>query len=113
MSHELRTPLNAILGFSHLLREDSVSSKQRDDLDVISLSGEHLLQVIDDVLDMAKIEAGRKTLEMAPCDLGPLVRGVMDMMRSRAHEKGLALVLVSPPSFPGMSIPTHFICARC
>jgi len=100
MSHELRTPLNAILGFSRLLREDSVSAKQRKDLDIINRSGEHLLHIIDDVLDIAKIEAGRKTLEIAPCDLGSLVRNVMDMMRARAEEKNLELLLVSSPDFP-------------
>jgi CheY-like chemotaxis protein/anti-sigma regulatory factor (Ser/Thr protein kinase) len=100
MSHELRTPLNAILGFSNLLREDAVSFKQRKDLDIINRSGEHLLHVIDDVLDMAKIEAGRRELEIAPCDLGTLVGDVMDMIRVRAERKGLELLLVSPPEFP-------------
>jgi signal transduction histidine kinase/ligand-binding sensor domain-containing protein/CheY-like chemotaxis protein len=100
MSHELRTPLNAILGFSHLLREDAPSEKQRNNLDVINRSGEHLLHIIDDVLDMAKIEAGRQTLEIAPCDLGNLVHDVIDMMRVRAIEKGLELHLISSPEFP-------------
>ena len=69
MSHELRTPLNAILGFSNLLRERSASQEQRRDLDIINRSGEHLLTLINDVLDVAKIEAGRTELEIAPCDL--------------------------------------------
>ena len=100
MSHELRTPLNAILGFSNLLREDAVSLKQRKDLDIINRSGEHLMHVIDDVLDMAKIEAGRRELEIAPCNLEGLVRDVVDMIRVRAQRKGLELLLVSPPGFP-------------
>ena len=100
MSHELRTPLNAILGFSNLLREDPVSEKQRKDLDTINRSGEYLLHLIDDVLDLAKIEAGRTALEIAPCDLGSLVRAVMDMTRAQAKEKGLELVLVSSHEFP-------------
>ena len=100
MSHELRTPLNAILGFAHLLREDSSSGKQRKDLETISRSGEHLLHIIDDVLDMAKIEAGRKAPEIAPCDLASLVSDVMDMLRARAGEKRLGLLLVSSPTFP-------------
>ena len=100
MSHELRTPLNAILGFSTLLREDAASSKQRKDLDVINRSGEHLLHLIDDVLDMAKIESGRRELEVAPCDLEALVRDVMDMIRVRAQRKRLQLDLISSPGVP-------------
>jgi signal transduction histidine kinase/CheY-like chemotaxis protein len=100
MSHELRTPLNAILGFSNLLRESSVSEDQRRDLDIICRSGEHLLGLIDAVLDVAKIEAGRRVLEIAPCDLESIVRGVTEMMRARAEEKKLALALVAAPGFP-------------
>ena len=71
MSHELRTPLNAILGFSNLLRESRrVSEKQRRDLDIVNRSGEHLLSLINDVLDMAKIDAGRIVIENAPRGLG-------------------------------------------
>ena len=58
MSDELRTPLNAILGFSNLLRENGVSASQRKDLDIINHSGEHLLSLINDVLDVAKVESG-------------------------------------------------------
>ena len=100
MSHELRTPLNAILGFSTLLREDATSSKQRKDLDMINRSGEHLLHLIDDVLDMAKIESGRRELEVAPCDLEALVGDVMDMIRVRAQRKRLQLDLISSPGVP-------------
>jgi signal transduction histidine kinase/ligand-binding sensor domain-containing protein/CheY-like chemotaxis protein len=100
MSHELRTPLNAILGFSNLLREDSVTAKQREELDLINRSGEHLLHLIDDVIDMAKIETGRKVLEIAPCHLGSLVRDVLEMIRPQAEKKGLELRLVSSPEFP-------------
>ena len=93
MSHELRTPLNAILGFSNLLRDGSVSEEQRRDLNIINRSGEHLLALINDVLDVAKIEAGRTQLEIAPCDLKTLVQDVVDLMRVRATEKQLALTL--------------------
>jgi CheY-like chemotaxis protein/nitrogen-specific signal transduction histidine kinase len=93
MSHELRTPLNAILGFSDLLRKRVQSEDQRHDLNIINRSGEHLLTLINDVLDMAKIEAGRTVLEMADCDLWGLVRDVTDLTRVRAVEKGLSLEL--------------------
>ena len=99
MSHELRTPLNAILGFSHLLRERGASDQQRHDLDIINRSGEHLLGLINDVLDVAKIEAGRSELEIAPCNLERLIEDVTEMIRPRVVEKGLAL-RVEDPQFP-------------
>ena len=89
ISHELRTPLNAILGFSNLLREEVESETQRRDLDIINRSGEHLLSVINDVLDVAKIDAGRIVIEIAAVDLRETVKSVVDLMRLRAEEKGL------------------------
>ena len=100
MSHELRTPLNAILGFSHLLRENSVSEEQRKQLDIINRSGEHLLTLINDVLDVAKIEAGKYELAIDPCDLASLVRDVIEMMRVRADARNLALACVQSAGFP-------------
>ena len=100
MSHELRTPLNAILGFSRLLQDDEVSEKQRKDLDVINRSGEHLLNLINNVLDLAKVESGRTELHLEPCDVKRLVAEIIDMMRVRAREKDLALRLVEPQDFP-------------
>ncbi|UZR29186.1 PAS domain S-box protein [Methylococcus mesophilus] len=101
MSHELRTPLNAILGFSGLMRKDpSLPESQRQYLDIVNRSGEHLLTLINDVLDMAKIEAGRVQLENAPFDLGLLMRDTMDMMKLRAQEKGLLLLTEQSSQFP-------------
>jgi PAS domain S-box-containing protein len=101
MSHELRTPLNAILGFSGLIRRDpALTDSQRDNLDIIKRSGEHLLTLINDVLEIAKIEAGRLQLEIAPFDLQAMVRDVTDMMVLRAHEKGLQLLLDMTSEFP-------------
>jgi signal transduction histidine kinase/CheY-like chemotaxis protein len=101
MSHELRTPLNAILGFSNLMRDDPGASKeQQEDLDIINRSGEHLLKLINDVLDVAKIEAGHRVVEIAPCNLRSLVRDITDMMRARAEEKGLDLLLEQSSAFP-------------
>jgi signal transduction histidine kinase/ligand-binding sensor domain-containing protein/CheY-like chemotaxis protein len=102
MSHELRTPLNAILGYSTLLREQSDSAQQRCDLDIIKRSGQHLLTLINEVLDFAKIEAGRVELDLAPCDVKVLVQDAADMMRVHAAEKDLALVLAcsaEPPVY--------------
>ena len=101
MSHELRTPLNAILGFSSLLRDDvGISDDQRKTLDIINRSGEHLLNLINDVLDMAKVEAGRVSIGEAAFDLGNTVRDVVDLMRMRAEEKGLQLCLDQSSEFP-------------
>ena len=101
MSHELRTPLNAILGFSSLVREDpGLPEPRRKDMDIINRSGEHLLGLINEVLDMAKIEAGRKGLEIVPCDLEQLVYDVADMLRVRAGQKGLKLEVIKSSWFP-------------
>jgi signal transduction histidine kinase/ActR/RegA family two-component response regulator len=98
MSHELRTPLNSILGFSNLLRDGRASVQQRHDLDIINRSGEHLLGLINDVLDVAKVEAGRSKLEATPCDLGRLIEDVKDMVEPRALQKGLMLRVERPPA---------------
>jgi signal transduction histidine kinase/CheY-like chemotaxis protein len=101
MSHELRTPLNAILGFSSIMRSDAgISGKQRKNIDIINRSGEHLLNLINDVLDMAKIESGRVSVEIGACDLGDMVRGITDLMRIRAEEKGLSLSVDQSSKFP-------------
>ncbi len=101
MSHELRTPLNTILGFSGLMRrEPELTSSQREKLDIINRSGEHLLTLINDVLEIAKIEAGRIQLQIAPFDAGTMVRDVASMMELRAREKGLRLVLDQSSAFP-------------
>jgi PAS domain S-box-containing protein len=101
MSHELRTPLNAILGFSTILRRNSqLNDQQRQQLDIVNRSGEHLLTLINDVLEVAKIEAGRIVLEQAPVDLGSLVRDVSEMMSVRAQGKGLRLLVEQSSQFP-------------
>ncbi|HNG87655.1 response regulator [Accumulibacter sp.] len=94
MSHELRTPLNAILGFTELMRRGSgLLRRDREHLDIVNRSGAHLLGLINDILDMAKIEAGRIQWEKVPLDLDVIVGEIMEMMSQRAREKGLALAL--------------------
>ncbi len=101
MSHELRTPLNAILGFSQMMQQDShLNANQHETLDIINNSGEHLLKLINDVLEIAKIEAGKLQLDIATFDLQGLVREVSDMMRLRAKQKGLQLELDQSSEFP-------------
>jgi PAS domain S-box-containing protein len=101
MSHELRTPLNAVLGFSNILRNNPVTSKtQRETLDIILRSGEHLLTLINDVLDVARIEAGKVILSPTSFDLSDMMRDITQMMRLRAEEKGLELLYTQPEQAP-------------
>ena len=92
ISHELRTPLNAILGFAELLRRDSsLTTEQRDYLEIINRSGANLLSMINDVLEISKIESGRATLREDNFDLHWLLASIRDMFSLRAKEKGLTL----------------------
>jgi len=94
MSHELRTPLNAILGFSQLMfRNQQLHPDIRENLQIISHSGEHLLALINDVLDLSKIEAGHITLNMNECDLFSLLHDIEEMFRPRAEEKRLLFLV--------------------
>ena len=102
MGHELRTPLNAILGYAQILQwEAGMGGKQLAGLATIEKSGQHLLTLVDDILDLSKIEAGKLGLHVAPLALGPFLRGIVDIMRVRAEQKHLAFVFESdelPPS---------------
>lgn len=101
MSHEIRTPLNAILGYSELMvRDGTLSTAARQKLEVINHSGEHLLALINDVLEMSKIEAGRATLNSVTFDLHAMVRDVEAMFRQRANAKGVAFEVVGPDGVP-------------
>lgn len=93
MSHELRTPLNAVLGFTQLLaRYPSPNPQQHQYLDTITRSGEHLLALINDVLSMSKIEAGRTSLNPTCFDLYHLLDTLQQMLQLRADAKGLQLI---------------------
>ncbi len=91
MSHEIRTPMNAILGFTHLLRRDVSDPRQVDRLDKIARSAQHLLGILNDVLDLSKIEAERLQIEETSVDVGALVDHVISMVTERARARGLAL----------------------
>ncbi|MEX0269695.1 GAF domain-containing protein [Leptolyngbyaceae cyanobacterium UHCC 1019] len=92
MSHELRTPLNAILGFTQLMQRDpSLSTDHHRSVEIVNQSGEHLLGLINDVLEMSKIEAGRVTLHETDCDLHTLLQSLEDMLQLKAQSKGLQL----------------------
>jgi signal transduction histidine kinase/CheY-like chemotaxis protein len=101
MSHELRTPLNAILGFSQLVnRSSNLSLEDREHLGIIMRSGEHLLSLINQVLDLSKIEAGRTTLNETNFDLYYLLDEMEDMFHLKAVDKGLQLVFDRSSNVP-------------
>jgi signal transduction histidine kinase len=100
MSHELRTPLNAIIGFSEALIErmfGDLNDKQADYLKDIHSSGQHLLSLINDILDLSKIEAGRMELEVTEFDVGAALSNAMTLLRERALRHSIALSLVADP----------------
>lgn len=101
MSHELRTPLNAVLGFSRLLRDaPDVTNKQAQSLEMIARSGEKLLKMINDVLEIARIEAERATLEETAFELHAALQETKFLMAVKAVEKGLALSVEQAPDLP-------------
>jgi PAS domain S-box-containing protein len=101
MSHELRTPLNAILGFSQLLSRDrTLSKRQHESLEIINRSGEHLLILINDVLDMAKIEAGRQVLHLTSFDLHELLQSLEALFQLKSQSKGIQLQFERSPTVP-------------
>ncbi|MEH1920297.1 PAS domain S-box protein [Nostoc sp.] len=101
MSHELRTPLNAILGFSQLMERDtSLNSNQRESLTTINRSGEHLLNLINDVLEMSKIEAGQIIFNPEDFDLYLLLQTLQEMFKVRTQAKQLFLKFEMAPNLP-------------
>ncbi|PSN81288.1 hypothetical protein C8B47_02200, partial [filamentous cyanobacterium CCP4] len=101
MSHELRTPLNAILGFAQLMARDrTLSDAHQRSLGIVNRSGEHLLMLINDILEMAKIEARQVNLKVASFDLDALLNTLNDMFALRAEDKGLTLTIDRHPALP-------------
>jgi signal transduction histidine kinase/CheY-like chemotaxis protein len=101
MSHELRTPLNGILGFAHLLLQDaSLGDRQRRGLGIIKSSGDHLLTLINDVLDLSRIEAGKLDLYPLRFELAALLKVVSDIARVKAEEKSLHFHFDAQPGLP-------------
>src|SRR5205814_6416448 len=101
MSHELRTPLNAVLGYAQiLLRDANLTELQRQGLGTIQHSGEHLLALIDDVLDLAKVDAGKFDLCPDAVPLPEFVRVIADIIRVKAIDKKLSFSCAAPPDPP-------------
>ena len=100
MSHEIRTPMNAILGFSELLRTQMAASKERNYLDAISSSGRTLLTLINDILDLSKIEAGKLELQYEPVAVARVVDEIQKVFSIKATEKGVQLLTEIDPRLP-------------
>ena len=101
MSHEIRTPLNAIIGFSQILERDSgLDPRQREQVGTVARSGQHLLGLINDILDLSKIEAGRLTLNLSSFNLHLLLDDLAKMFGLRAEAKGLHMHLERAPQVP-------------
>jgi len=103
MSHELRTPLNSIIGFSRVILkgiDGPITDQQRQDLEAIFNSGQHLLGLINDILDISKIEAGKMELSFEPTDLGEIIRGVMSTAIALVKDKPVELQQSVPADLP-------------
>ena len=105
MSHEIRTPMTAILGYADLLASSVERSEEQESVQIIKRNGDHLLAIINDILDLSKIEAGKLELERITCSPSAVVRDVASLMRVRADAKGLPLTI----DFVGR-IPETIIC---
>jgi len=105
MSHELRTPLNAILGYAQILvRDPALDERQTDGLKTIRQSGEYLLSLINDILDLSKIEAGRLEFNPGPVNLPLFLQSVAETIAVKAERKGLAFIFEAPPDLPGAAV---------
>jgi signal transduction histidine kinase/ActR/RegA family two-component response regulator len=102
MSHEIRTPLNGILGMAQVLQGDELTDAQRNRVNVISESGQTLMALLNDVLDISKIEAGKLELTCVDGDIGRTIERVRQLFLSRAEERGLKLTLDIAPSVPAV-----------
>ncbi|WP_051311041.1 sensor histidine kinase [Bradyrhizobium sp. Cp5.3] len=100
MSHEIRTPMNGILGMAQLALDDPLPLTQRRRVSTIRSSAEGLLKILDDILDISKLERQAEIYERAPFDIRQSLREIVNLMTPRAHEKGLTLELVLSPAVP-------------
>ena len=100
MSHEIRTPMNAIIGMSDLLSEDSLSLEQQEQLGILRRSSTNLLDIINDILDLAKVEAGHISLEQISFDLHEVLDKSTELMALRAQEKGLEILVSAASDVP-------------
>jgi len=100
MSHEIRTPMNSILGYSRLLNKQITDPKQKEYLDIVETSGRNLLALIEDILDLSKIEAGKIELDFKAVDTHALIEEIGNIFRIKTREKGIDFIIEEDPAIP-------------
>lgn len=102
LSHEIRTPLNGILGMTQLLSRSELGMQQREQVEIVRRSGRHLLALVNDILDLARIESGKLAVDAGPVDVREVVGDVCALLGQSAREKGLAFDLQTSPGLPAL-----------
>jgi PAS domain S-box-containing protein len=104
MSHEIRTPMNAIIGFTKVVLKTDLSAKQKEYLMAIKMSGDALIVLINDILDLAKVDAGKMTFEKTPFNLGLSISTILHLFETKVQEKNLRLIKLYDTQIPNVIV---------